>query len=76
MAENTINVPPQVESEVTAGLAALKKKGYRVSAEQGADGELSLRFEFGANEQILKFPNNEWQKSGTVEKRILDKLDI
>jgi hypothetical protein len=76
MAENTITVPPQIETEIAAGLAALKKKGYRVTADESAAGELSLRFEFGANEQILKFANNEWQKPGTVEKRILDKLDI
>jgi hypothetical protein len=76
MAENTISVPPQIESEVAAGLAALKKKGYRVTADESRTGELALRFEFGANEQILKFTNNDWQKPGTVEKRIIDKLDI
>jgi hypothetical protein len=76
MAENTITVPPQIESEVTSGLAALKKKGYRVNSEVGASGELLLHFEFGANEQTLKFGSSEWQQSGTIEKRILDKLDI
>ena len=76
MAENTIAVPSQIEPEIVAGLAALKKKGYRVKADAGAGGELALHFEFGANEQILKFSDNEWQKPGTVQKRIIDKLDI
>ncbi|MBV8896900.1 MAG: hypothetical protein JO051_10350 [Acidobacteriaceae bacterium] len=76
MAENTLAVPSQIEPEIVAGLAALKKKGYRVKADEGAGGELALHFEFGANEQILKFSDNEWQKPGTVQKRIIDKLDI
>ena len=76
MTENTITVPPEIEPEVVAGLAALKKKGYRVQADEGTGGELALHFEFGANEQILKFAGDEWQKPGTVEKRIIDKLDI
>jgi hypothetical protein len=76
MKENTISAPPQIEPEIVAGLAAMKKNGYRVTADQGTSGELLLRFRFGESEQTLKFANNEWQKSGTVQKRILDKLDI
>lgn len=76
MAENTITVPPQIEPEIVAGLAVLKKKGYRVQASEGTGGELALRFEFGANDQVLKFTADEWKKPGSVEKRIIDKLDI
>ena len=73
---DTITAPPQIEPEIVAGLAALKKKGYRVSAEEGASGELLLHFQFGATEQTLKFANDEWQKPGTVQQRIIDNLDI
>lgn len=76
MAENTITVPPQIEPEVVAGLAALKKKGYRVKADEGTGGEIALHFEFGANEQILKFSGDERQKPGSIEKRIINDLDI
>ena len=76
MAENTITAPPQIEPEIAAGLAVFKKNGYRVSAEQGASGELLLHFRFGEYEQTLRFDADEWQKPGTVEKRIIDKLDI
>jgi hypothetical protein len=74
--DDIITAPPQIEPEIVAGLAELKKKGYRVTSEQGASGELLLHFQLGASEQTLKFANDEWQKSGTVQKRIVDKLDI
>jgi hypothetical protein len=76
MAENTITVPPQLEPEIAAGLAVMKKKGYRVTAEEPGSGELLLHFKFGEYEQTLKFSNGEWENPGTVEKRIVEKLDI
>ena len=76
MAENTITAPTQVESEIAAGLAVFKKNGYRVTAEQGASGELLLHFRFGEYEQTLKFDADEWQKAGAIQKRIVDKLEI
>ncbi len=76
MNENVITSPPQIESEIVAGLAALKKNGYKVTADEATSGELLLHFKFGENEQTLKFSGDEWQKSGTVEKRIIEKLDI
>jgi hypothetical protein len=76
MRENVIDAPPELHEEINRGLAALKKNGYRVTAKQGGSGELALDFQFGATEQTLKFVKDEWQKKGTVEKRILDKLDI
>jgi hypothetical protein len=76
MRENVIDAPPELQEEITRGLAALKKNGYRVAAKQESTGELALDFKFGATEQTLKFGKDEWQKKGAVEKRILDKLDI
>jgi hypothetical protein len=76
MRENVIDAPPELQEEISRGLAALKKNGYRVAAKQSSSGELDLDFQFGATEQKLKFTKDEWQKKGTVEKRILDKLDI
>jgi hypothetical protein len=74
--DDIITAPPQIEPEIVAGLAAMKKKGYRVTTDEGSSGEILLHFRFGESEQTLKFSKDEWQKSGTVEKRIVDKLDI
>lgn len=76
MAQNVIDAPPELQEEINRGLAALKKNGYRVTAKKEGSGDLAIDFQFGATEQKLKFSANEWQKPGTVEKRILDKLDI
>lgn len=76
MAQNVIDAPPELQEEINRGLAALKKNGYRVTAKKEGSGDLAIDFQFGATEQKLKFAANEWQKPGTVEKRILDKLDI
>lgn len=76
MRENVINAPPELQEEINRGLAALKKQGYRVNAIEDGSGDLALDFQFGATEQTLKFSKDEWRTRGTVEKRILDKLDI
>lgn len=76
MRENVIDAPPELHEEISRGLAALKKNGYRVTAKQAGPDDLAIDFQFGATEQTLKFAKGEWQKKGTVEKRILDKLDI
>jgi hypothetical protein len=76
MAENIITASPQIEPEITAGLAVFKKNGYRVTAEEGASGELLLHFRFGEYEQTLKFDAGEWKNTGAIQKRIVDKLEI
>jgi hypothetical protein len=76
MSDNIINAPPELQAEITSALTVLKKKGYRVNVEEGAAGELLLHFRFGENEQTLKVTRDERQKAGTVEKHIVDKLDI
>lgn len=75
MQENTITAPPQIQSEIVAALDVLKKKGYQVTSEKNGD-ELWLHFQFGEYEQVLKFSQDALQEPGTVEKRIIDDLDI
>lgn len=76
MRENVVTAPPEVQDEINRALNVLKKGGYKVNASQGSSGELSLDFQFGATEQMLKFAKDEWRNKGTVEKRIIDKLEI
>ncbi len=76
MRENVITAPPEVQNEINRALATLKKGGYQVTTQENPSGDLALDFKFGATEQTLKFTRDEWQKPGTVEKRIIDKLEI
>ncbi len=76
MQENVVSAPPEVQDEIKRGLDTLKKHGYQVTARQDSSGDLSIDFRFGASEQTLKFANDEWKKPGTVEKRIVENLDI
>ena len=76
MRENVVTAPPEVQEEITRALDVLKKHGYRVTAQQDSSGNLSLDFRFGATEQTLKFTGDELEKKGTVEQRIVDKLEI
>jgi hypothetical protein len=76
MRENVITAPPEVEEEIQRALSVLKKGGYTVTANEASSGELALDFRFGATEQVMKFTKGEWRQKGTVEKRIIDKLEI
>jgi hypothetical protein len=76
MQENVVSAPPEVQDEIQRGLDTLKKHGYQVTAQPNSSGELTIDFKFGATEQTLKFTKDEWSKAGTVEKRIVDKLEI
>jgi hypothetical protein len=76
MQQNVIDASPEIQNEITRGLAALKKNGYRVVAQKDESGGLAIDFQFGASEQKLKFTADEWQRPGTIEKRIIDNLDI
>ncbi|MBV9611438.1 MAG: hypothetical protein JO091_03155 [Acidobacteriaceae bacterium] len=77
MRPNVITAPPEIQQEIEQALSELKKgAGYQVTARQDAADGLILDFHFGATEQTLKFSKGEMQKSGTVKKRIIDKLEI
>lgn len=76
MQENVVTAPPELQDEITRALGVLKKNGYKVTAQPDASGNLAIDFRFGATEQTLKFTKDEWQKRGTVEQRIVDKLEI
>jgi hypothetical protein len=76
MRENVITAPPELQEEINRALNVLKKGGYTVKANEDSSGELSLDFRFGATEQVMKFTKDEWRHKGTVEKRIIDKLEI
>ena len=77
MRENVVqSAPPEVETEIKRALEVLQKRGYQVDASQGPAGDLSIDFKFGATEQTLKFSKDEWRTPGTVEKRIVEDLDI
>jgi len=76
MRENVITAPPEVQDEIQRALNVLKKGGYTVNANEAPSGELALDFRFGATEQVMKFAKDEWRQKGTIEKRIIDKLEI
>ncbi len=77
MTTNSVMAPSEeVREEISRGLEALKKNGYRVAVDQDTSGGHSITFKFGENEQTLKFSDEEWRTKGAIEKRIVDKLDI
>jgi hypothetical protein len=67
---------PEVREEIERALAVLKKDKYKATVQETEAGELSLRFEFGANDQTMKFDKNEQRNKGAIEKKIIDDLDI
>jgi organic radical activating enzyme len=68
---------PEIREEIEHALQVLKKDKYKAKvSDDGGSGELSIRFEFGATDQTLKFKKDEWRKKGAVEKKIIDDLDI
>jgi hypothetical protein len=76
MRENRISAPPEIESEVARALEKLKKQGYVVQSENEGGEAVVLVFQLGETEQRIKFGNGEWRNPGTVEQRIIDKLEI
>jgi hypothetical protein len=67
----------EIREEIEHALQVLKKDKYTaIVHENGPEGDASIRFEFGATDQTLKFKKDEWLKRGAVEKKIIDKLDI
>ena len=77
MANIIIGGSPEVREEIERALNVLKKDKYRATVqEEGSSGELSIRFEFGANDQTLKFSKDEQRNKGAIEKKIVGDLDI
>jgi organic radical activating enzyme len=67
---------PEVREEIERALAALKKDKYKATVQEAGSGGLSITFEFGANDQTLKFDKDEQRNKGAIEKKIVDDLDI
>lgn len=76
MPNTVVGESPEVREEIEHALQVLKKDKYKATVSGGSEGDLSIRFEFGATDQTLKFKKDEWRKKGTVEKKIIDDLDI
>lgn len=76
MANTVESGSPEIKEEIEHALQVLKKDKYKAAVQEGASGELSIRFELGATDQTLKFKKDEWRKKGAVEKKIIDDLDI
>jgi len=77
MANIIIGGSPEVREEIEQALKVLKKDKYTATVqEDGSSGELFIRFEFGANDQTLKFSKDEPRNKGAIEKKIVDDLDI
>lgn len=77
MANTIIGGSPEVREEIERALNVLKKDKYTATVqEDGRSGELSIRFEFGANDQTMKFSKDEQRNKGAIEKKIVDDLDI
>lgn len=77
MPNTVVNGSPEITEQIEHALRLLKKDKYKARVqEDGVSGELSIRFEFGATDQTLKFKKDEWRKKGAVEKKIIDDLDI
>jgi hypothetical protein len=76
MPNTVIGASPEVQQEIEHALEMLKKNKYKATVGGETAGDLSIRFEFGATDQTLKFKKDEWRKKGAVEKKIIDDLDI
>jgi organic radical activating enzyme len=74
MANTIVGGTPEVTQQIEHALQILKKDKYKVTVQQ--DGELAMRFEFGATDQTIKFKKDDWRKPGAVEKKVIDDLDI
>lgn len=77
MPNNVVTAPPEITDEINRALERLKKTRYTATAhESEASGDLAIDFQLGETKQTIKFPKGEWRKTGTVEQRIIDKLEI
>lgn len=77
MPNTVVGGSPEIQAEIERALQVLKKDKYKAVVEDsGADGDLAIRFAFGATDQTLKFKKDEWRKTGAIEKKIVDDLDI
>lgn len=76
MANTIVGGSPEVREEIERALSVLKKDRYKAMVGDGGSGEISIRFEFGANDQTMKFSRDEQAKRGAIEKKIVDDLDI
>lgn len=77
MPNTIVGGSPEIREEIERALQALKKDRYRATVQEDVgSGDLAIRFEFGANDQTLKFNKDESRKKGAVEKKIIDDLDI
>lgn len=74
MANTITGGTPEVTQQIEHALQILKKDRYKATVQQ--NGELAIRFEFGATDQTIKFKKDDWRKPGAVEKKIIDDLDI
>lgn len=77
MPNNTVTAPPEISDEIARALDTLKKTRYTAVAHEDRDsGDLSIDFRLGETKQTLKFTKGEWRKPGTIEQRVIDKLEI
>ena len=76
MQSNVITAPPEVADEINRAFEFLKKRGYKVTANDPSAGQHVLVFKLGETEQKITFKEDEWHQRGAVEKRIIDKLEI
>lgn len=76
MANTIMGARPEIQAEIERALEILQKHNYRALVTEDSAGDLKIRFEFGANDQNFHFKKGEWEDAGTVEKKIVDDLDI
>jgi len=77
MPNTIVGGSPEVREEIERALDVLKKDRYKATVREDENSEeLSITFEFGANDQTLKFKKGEWRSRGAIEKKIIDDLDI
>ena len=68
----------EVAAEISGALNELKKSGYVVTflENQEIEGELTITFGLGEAQQTIKIERYEWKKPGSIEKIVIDKLNI
>jgi hypothetical protein len=75
MPNTIIGSSPEVQDEIERALTVLKKNRYKATVQEDGSGDLSILFEFGANDQTLKIKKEE-RDNGGIEKKIVNDLDI
>jgi len=78
MPNNVVTAPPEIADEINRGLAVLQKKeGYEAKVVDGPDADqFSILFTFGEASQTMKFKRSDAKKKGTIEKQVVDRLNI